>query len=275
MRTRSMLNYAAVLIGTIALAGIASATDGVIEINQAKALAGEVTPGDPAGFPVVLNSGGSYRLTSDLSTAFLGAGGTTVSVIQSFLGNINLDLNGFTVAGPNLAGTASCINFSGGANVRVSNGTVQQCPLHGIDVSGGSVDLVIAANNKGSGIRLNNGWIDRSEASYNLARGVDGFTVTVRNTTAFGNGGDGIYLAAGLVEGCNLSTNTGAGIKIGGGLVRGSRSGNNTGFQLHCDGAFCALNANIFENCAGASCLTGLTAHIPAGSNYCGNVVCP
>ena len=44
----------------------ALAVDGVIEINQARALAGGVTPGDTAGFPVSLNDSGSYRLTSDL-----------------------------------------------------------------------------------------------------------------------------------------------------------------------------------------------------------------
>jgi hypothetical protein len=39
----------------------AAAVDGVIEINQAKALAGGVTPGDTAGFPVALSAPGSYR----------------------------------------------------------------------------------------------------------------------------------------------------------------------------------------------------------------------
>jgi hypothetical protein len=47
----------------------AQAVDGVIEINQAKALAGGVTTGDVAGFPVELRSSGSCVRTSDLTVA--------------------------------------------------------------------------------------------------------------------------------------------------------------------------------------------------------------
>lgn len=42
----------ALLLG---LAGSAWAVDGVIDINQARALAGGVTPGDTAGFPVTIS----------------------------------------------------------------------------------------------------------------------------------------------------------------------------------------------------------------------------
>jgi hypothetical protein len=45
----------------------AHAVDGVIAINQARALAGGVTPGDAPGFPVIINAPGSYRLTGDLT----------------------------------------------------------------------------------------------------------------------------------------------------------------------------------------------------------------
>ena len=44
----------------------AFAVDGVFEINQVKAEAGGVSPGDTAGFPVHLNQEGSYRLTGDI-----------------------------------------------------------------------------------------------------------------------------------------------------------------------------------------------------------------
>src|SRR5260221_3357918 len=42
------------------------ATDGVILIDQSKALAGNVTPGDAAGFPVTISRRGSYRLSGAL-----------------------------------------------------------------------------------------------------------------------------------------------------------------------------------------------------------------
>ena len=47
------------LASTLGLAGQAYAVDGVIEINQARALAGGVTPGDTAGFPVTISVSGS------------------------------------------------------------------------------------------------------------------------------------------------------------------------------------------------------------------------
>src|SRR5271156_5439677 len=48
------------------LAAPAWAVDGVIEINQASAKAGGVTPGDTPLFPVTLSQPGSYRLTGNL-----------------------------------------------------------------------------------------------------------------------------------------------------------------------------------------------------------------
>ena len=47
-------------------ASAAHAVDGTIEINQASALAGGISSSDTAGFPVTLDSPGSYRLTSNL-----------------------------------------------------------------------------------------------------------------------------------------------------------------------------------------------------------------
>ncbi len=38
----------------------AFAVDGVIEINNSSADAGDITPGDSAGFPVTLSEPGSY-----------------------------------------------------------------------------------------------------------------------------------------------------------------------------------------------------------------------
>ena len=46
----------------------ATATDGVVLIDQARALAGNVTPGDAPGFPVTISEPGSYRLASDLES---------------------------------------------------------------------------------------------------------------------------------------------------------------------------------------------------------------
>ena len=50
-----------------ALTCIGAASDGVIEINQARALQGGVTEGDTPGFPVTISQSGSYRLTGNLT----------------------------------------------------------------------------------------------------------------------------------------------------------------------------------------------------------------
>ena len=59
--------FSTLALATAMLPGQALAVDGVIEINQARALAGGVTAGDSAGFPVTLSASGSYRLTGNLT----------------------------------------------------------------------------------------------------------------------------------------------------------------------------------------------------------------
>ena len=84
----------------LALAPAASfAVDGVILIDQNKALAGNVTPGDAAGFPVTLGRPGSYRLSGNL-TAPAGVHGFVIASA-----GVTLDLNGFTLASEGPAGT--------------------------------------------------------------------------------------------------------------------------------------------------------------------------
>ena len=76
--------------------GTVSADDGVVEINQARALAGGVTPADLPGFPVTLDASAarSYRLTGSL---FLDASVTGVDAVEGATGT-TLDLNGFEIA---------------------------------------------------------------------------------------------------------------------------------------------------------------------------------
>lgn len=71
----------------------AHAVDGVILIDQNRAMAGNVTPGDTAGFPVSINQPGSYRLSGNLTVP---AG---VNGIELNSDDVTLDLNGFRMAG--------------------------------------------------------------------------------------------------------------------------------------------------------------------------------
>ncbi len=64
---------AAVVLSVMIMSRAASGVDGVIEINQPRALAGGVTATDGAGFPVTLDHPGSYRLTGNLTVDEPGA----------------------------------------------------------------------------------------------------------------------------------------------------------------------------------------------------------
>src|SRR5579864_3177056 len=75
----------------------AFAVDGVVLINQANALAGNVTPGDTPGFPVTISQSGSYKLSSNLVIADPNANG-----IQITADNVTIDLNGFSIIGPSV-----------------------------------------------------------------------------------------------------------------------------------------------------------------------------
>ena len=72
-------------------AGPAFAVDGVTLIDQARALAGNVTPGDAPGFPVTLSLPGSYRLSGNLIVL------TPTDGILITADRVTLDLNGFSV----------------------------------------------------------------------------------------------------------------------------------------------------------------------------------
>ncbi len=166
----------------LALAVPAFASDGVLEINQTKALAGGVTPGDTqAGFPVVISLAGSYRLTSDLVVP---AG---LNAIELSASDVSLDLNGFAIRGPEFcaslicpAGAGSGVAYTGifgGGRMTLTNGRVQgfgadcvklgdhahverlmvlNCGGDGIDVSFSSVVLGNrVSQTRGNGLTLN------------------------------------------------------------------------------------------------------------------------
>jgi len=162
-----MLRLGPLLLLLTFLVPPAFASDGVVEINQAKALAGGVTASDAPGFPVTIDAGGSYKLTGSLTN--LNADVNTIELKASLT---TLDLNGFTVSGPTTCSmTASGVMCSGSGpgnaiegftgcpfgNV-VKNGTIYGAPDTGVRlcVTSRVEDVqVIGAN--GFGISVNNG----------------------------------------------------------------------------------------------------------------------
>jgi hypothetical protein len=138
--TRTLI--AAALL-TAALAGSAFAQT---NITQAKAEAGNVTPGDGAGFPVTLSKPGSYKLMSNLVVP---AGLDGIAIASD---NVQIDLNGFSILGSgsctrdNGTYAVTCVGSGYGvtttmtpANSSVHNGTVTGFN-YGVRLEGGMAE---------------------------------------------------------------------------------------------------------------------------------------
>jgi hypothetical protein len=169
-RSRFLLSlYALFITGSVATV---FAVDGVVLIDQNRALAGNVTPGDAPGFPVSLTLPGSYRLSGNLTVPV----NTTGIAIQA--DRVTLDLNGFSIAGDGTGGKAGVrtednagagLSFRG---VTVRNGTITNF-LIGVNLSTATVDgssevtQIRAIDNHSGGIVVGN----NSIVTGNLATG--------------------------------------------------------------------------------------------------------
>src|SRR5262249_46075519 len=214
---------------SVAVTHAAFAVDGVIEINQADALAGGVTPGDAPGYPVTLSTSGSYRLTGSLSPA-------NASAISITTSGVSLDLNGFRLRPSITGGTFPGIDASGQSNTAIEHGAVESFGGDGIRTGDRArIKDVSARSNLGNGISV-------------------GPVSLVIGSTAYGNGnaatGDGIFAgAASSVSGCTAVGNQGAGIHVlSGSTVSGNTvNGNATGLFVG-DGTTVNGNTSTFNS---------------------------
>lgn len=186
----------------------AFAVDGVIEINQARALAGGVTPGDAAGFPVTIDQPGSYRLTSNLDVRQQ-ATPENVTAIKIEVDDVSIDLNGFSIFGPTNCdinpfscaptGTGRGIDGENKSRLSVVNGRVIGMGSHGVILGSRSrIKEMIAIENGGDGLQA-------------------GFSSTMTGCIADQNGGSGILIATNSVISGNTANYNGgeAGIFAG------------------------------------------------------------
>src|SRR5436309_3680687 len=117
------------------------AVDGVVLIDQNRALAGNVTPGDAAGFPVTISVSGSYRLSGNLTVP---DANTTAILITAE--DVAIDLNGFSILGSTVCSgfptscspTGSGHGITGGAvkNISAFNGDIRGMGAGGIFIGG-------------------------------------------------------------------------------------------------------------------------------------------
>jgi len=267
----------------LALVVPAAGSDGVIEISQAQALAGGVTPGDAPGFPVTLSETGSYVLTSNLVIPDPDTGGIEIVARQ-----VTVDLNGFTVLGPascNAGVNTTCTNTGAGRGIYtpilawtgpvVRNGLVRGVGGNAIDLSQGArVENVQVIFNGGAGITVANG----SHVVGNTVRGNGGSGIvanqgsTVHRNTVANNAGDGIAATA-L---CNVSENAVSdsqltGIVAGvGSRVVGNTIGANDGGGMALQGG-AGYAGNVLYGNNGT-----VTGGVQIGTNLCdGSTTCP
>jgi len=116
---------------------LASAGDGVIEINQVRALAGGINgslASDPPGFPIVLTQPGSYRLTSDLVVP------AKMTGIRLETAGARIDLNGFAITGPFVCSPGTCFPLSGSGIDRPNLFTGERTTVRNGEISGFALD---------------------------------------------------------------------------------------------------------------------------------------
>ena len=205
------------------------AVDGVVLIDQNRALAGSVTPGDAPGFPVTISQPGSYRLSGNLTVP-----NVDTTAIDITADNVTIDLNGFSIIGPNVCSLLACSSLPGG--FALGKGVYSES-RSSISVVNGSIRGI-----GGEGIYLS------------------GFGSYVEKVHVDSSGAAGIAVSYGVVIG-NTVTRSAVGISLSG---SGTVSGNNAvgnrdvGFQIVCPTAMignsAALNGQNVRIRAGTGC---------------------
>ncbi len=251
-------------LAVLGSAGPAGAVDGVIEINQTSALAGGVNGSlvtDPAGFPVSITQPGSYRLTGDLTVP----NASVAAAVDIRIGEVTLDLGGFTIRGSNTvsgtvcsaAGTAAGIISAGGPashGVVVRDGRVVGMNSNGVVLNslGGRIERMLAKDNCGAGFAIQDegGFVLDSQAFRNAGVGIS-TTSRVRDSWAQNNGGAGIRVdGTGAVVTGSMSSgnNTGIQFSSGGGVAIGNAVIGNQGFGIAGGNGVAIINNTVMNN---------------------------
>jgi hypothetical protein len=230
----------AILIGAALLfSAPVFAVDGVVLINQSTVMAA-------GGFPYKITQPGSYKLSGNLVVS----GGSDGIDIEA--SNVSLDLNGFTISGPNTctgAGASlSCTRASGGYGIFAgpsTTTTIRNGSIVGFDVGLSSngrtlIDGIHANENYGTGIQIygldvthpTTAVITNSDASFNGFDGIFGEDAIITKTTADYNNRFGVELVVGsLIGTCSMTGNGILPLFVGTGAI--SQNNNN------CDGSVC------------------------------------
>ena len=302
----TLRNVALVLALGLGLAAPGVAVDGVIEINQAKALAGGVTPSDTPGFPVTIDQSGSYRLTGDLDLSSVAS--STNAIRVTGIRDASIDFNGFFIIGPNSCsgGKPVVCTFTGGGKgisaasspggeLRVFGGAIRGMAGSGISANTPdlSVDSMLLSQNGGFGVscsssrcKVTNSIVE-SHAQSGISASLTSVSIITGNRVTHSNQ-DGIRASQSIVSNNAVQSNTLDGIECSGGceiqnnlvqfndgdgilatvstLVESNESLNNGGDGIE-TGDGCLVTRNVtFGN-------TGTGLVLGAGTGYERNVI--
>lgn len=277
--------FAALLAGA---AGPALGADGVIEINQARALAGSITPSDVPGFPVTLGAPGSYRLTSNLDLRGI-ANAQNLDAIAVTADGVSIDLNGFAILGPTVCAgfpplSALICGPTGGGRgidavdrtrVTIANGIVDGSGEDGVSCGKSCrVERMHVANAGRAGIVVGDGSVvlantARRNGGEGIAfRGVGGSTI--EGNSASENGATGIFSGSGdTVHANTCRSNRSHGILANpGATVRGNSVSYNGGAGL-----FASSNNLVVDNTSSSNLGFGLQVSASGNVAYGRNVL--
>lgn len=225
MKTRQALRLAATAAALLAAAGSACAQ---ATVTHDRALAGNITPGDSAGYPITIGQPGSYKLMSNLYVP------DGLSGIQITADDVTLDLNGFKIVG-----AGSCVRDAASHMVTCTNANDSS----GVEVKGGDTLSVVVRNGTvqgfDRGVLIKSGVVDGLTVKHNstgvLVQGSSMNTTRISGVNAFMNGtGVRLYDYA-LIERCVANANsTGFGSYMGsipGAVIDSVASLNNIGIH--------------------------------------------
>ena len=220
--------FAAILSIFIASPALA---EGEIVITQAKAIAGNVTPGDTAGFPVTLSRPGAYVMASNLTVT---AGSYGFQITSH---NVDIDMNGFVLSGGGVANYGLVSHYYGES--RIHDGVINTFRSYGIYVRNNAwtIENMKIVRNGGSGIDANgasfiavNNSLIATNGGYGVITGDNG---SFRNSTFSGNKAHAIYCGDTCHAEGNIITKNLSGISFTSGMVLGNTIARNTSVAVY------------------------------------------
>ncbi len=234
--------FATLLSYTALLATPAVAVDGEVLITHAKALNGNITPGDTAGYPITISRPGVYKLASNLPVPLDKDG------IEVIAADVTIDLAGFRMHGQ---GKGRFGIAGGQASLTVRNGTIAGFKADGIFSTNTNIGHSWIVENR----RLTGN--NRGAFPGNLARVVNS-TVTgnqltgvacqvschIQGNLVSNNGNDGVTIISGTVLDNTVALNVRTGIFATGVMGFGNNTLFGNGDNVASAGAVIPLHPN-------------------------------